>query len=424
MLRNPGNQFDCFGNGDRHNEHRGTRNSLPASVPSDSSSREIPTSSTLAYGMPETTTGNIYNNLEATASSTVASGMPGTTTGNIFSSRETHPSSTAASGMPETTTGSIHGNREATTRSTVGSGMPGTTTGNILSSREIPTSSTAASSMPETTTGQIRASTTTPNILQQEDVRTCKHDLSGRLRRIARNFKDDLAATAGLMLVDAFLHPSNHFAYVLFKRQSPQANGFVTGQDQLRFARNVTFNCLWVSPENPKRLLHVASDSSWQNSTYKGRVDDVYELVMAKCDAGNVATGLLQKPLPMNITATAAGKILARWENAMVCHEPLSQTPIRSLVCTSTLRNGTNPHSGAIYEPKSMDRYIKNWVEYSLRIGFDMVLMYFEDQDLSPIEEMLRPYIDSHKLVLVRSYFHGITGYGWSPLLPMQESGL
>ena len=295
LIRNPGRQYDCFGHGEKHPEHRGTNNFLPASVPSDSS-------------------------------------------------------------------------RQRTT-----------------------TSSQVASGVPKTTTGTIRTSTTSPSSPQQEDVRTCKHDLSGRLYRKARNFQDDYVATAGLMLVDAFLHPSNHFAYVLFSRQRGKANGpgFVTGQEQLRFARNVAFNCYWVSPENPSQLLHMASDSSWQNRTYKGRKDDLQQLITAKCDAGNVAAGMLHKPLLMNITATAAGKILALWENVMVCHEPLSPTPVRSIVCTATLRIGTNPNSGAVYEPKSMDPYIKNWVEYSLRIGFDMVLMYFEDQDLSPMEDGL-----------------------------------
>jgi len=234
----------------------------------------------------------------------------------------------------------------------------------------------------------------------------------------------DSARHAGLMLTDAFLHPSNQFAYIQFMLQvkRPDGVGFTVGKKQVLFARNVTWNCFWVSPEDPSRLLHAASDSNWQDRTNKGRGKDLYQLVIAKCDAGNVAAGRLQKPLLMNITATASGKILGHWEKIRVCHEPLSPTPIRSLVCTATLRTGTNPHSGAVYDAKRMDHYIKTWVEYSLLIGFDMVLMYFEDKDLSPIEEMLRPYIDSNKLVLVRSYFEGITGHGWSPLLLFQEN--
>ena len=101
----------------------------------------------------------------------------------------------------------------------------------------------------------------------------------------------------------------------------------------------------------------------------------------------------------MNISASVSNKVLARWENVLVCHEQLSPTPIKSVVCTGCLREGRNPHSGVRYVAKSMDMYIKTWVEYSLRIGFDLVLMYFEDEDLSELESMLRPYIDSHKLV-------------------------
>ena len=164
----------------------------------------------------------------------------------------------------------------------------------------------------------------------------------------------DSARHAGLMLTDAFLHPSNQFAYIQFMLQvkRPDGVGFTVGKKQVLFARNVTWNCFWVSPEDPSRLLHAASDSNWQDRTNKGRGKDLYQLVIAKCDAGNVAAGRLQKPLLMNITATASGKILGHWEKIRVCHEPLSPTPIRSLVCTATLRTGTNPHSGAVYDAK------------------------------------------------------------------------
>ncbi|CAE7242908.1 unnamed protein product [Symbiodinium sp. CCMP2592] len=440
-------QNDCFGHGEKHPEHRGTNSFLPVAVPSDSSQQQIITNSIVAFGMPKTTTGSIRTSTTSPDSrktttgsirtSTTSPDSPQTTTGSIRTSTTSPDSpktttgsirtSTTSPDSPQTTTGSIR-------TSTTSPDSPKTTTGSIRTSTTSPDSpktttgsirtSTTSPDSPQTTTGSIRTSTTSPDSPQQEDARTCKHDLSGRLYRKARNFQDDYVATAGLMLVDAFVHPSKHFAYVLFSRQRGDANGpgFVTGQEQLRFARHVSFNCYWVSPENPSQLLHMASDSSWQNRTYKGQKDDLYQLITAKCDAGNVAAGMLQEPLLMNITATAEGKILARWENVMVCHEPLSPTPVRSIVCTAALREGRNPHSGAVYEPKSMDPYIKNWVEYSLGIGFDMVLMYFEDQDLSPMEDMLRPYIDSHKVVLVRSYFHGITGHGWSPLLYLQEN--
>ena len=49
--------------------------------------------------------------------------------------------------------------------------------------------------------------------------------------------------------------------------------------------------------------------------------------------------------------------------------------------------------------------------------------MYLKDDDLSPIEDVLRPYIkNNNKLVLVRSYFEDITGRGRSPLLLHQEN--
>ncbi|OLQ00492.1 hypothetical protein AK812_SmicGene16848 [Symbiodinium microadriaticum] len=290
-------------------------------------------------------------------------------------------------------------------------------------------STSGSSSVAVTSVGSFKTLSTTnllPESLLHDYMASCKHDFSGRLYRMERNYSDsqDRARHGGLMLMDAFLHPSKQFAYIEFRHEGkrPDGVGFTVGKKQVLFARNVTWNCFWVSPEDPSRLLHKASDSNWQDRTHKGRGDDLYLLVIAKCDAGNVAAGKLQKPLLMNITATASGKILAHFEKIRVCHEPLSPTPIRSIVCTGTLRIGRNPHSAVVYEPKSMDPYIKNWVEYSLLIGFDMVLMYFEDEDLSPIEDMLRPYIDANKLVLVRSYFEGLTGHGWSPLLLYQEN--
>lgn len=237
-------------------------------------------------------------------------------------------------------------------------------------------STSGSSSVAVTSVGSFKTLSTTnllPESLLHDYMASCKHDFSGRLYRMERNYSDsqDRARHGGLMLMDAFLHPSKQFAYIQFRHEGRLLDGvgFTAGKKQVLFARNVTWNCFWVSPEDPSRLLHKASDLNWQDRTHKGRGDDLYLLVIAKCDAGNVAAGKLQKPLLMNITATASGKILAHFEKIRVCHEPLSATPIRSIVCTGTLRIGRNPHSAVVYEPKSMDPYIKNWVEYSLLIG-------------------------------------------------------
>ena len=238
------------------------------------------------------------------------------------------------------------------------------------------TTQNSSSSSSGSSSGGSSSSSGRPSSQVKEDVTTCKHDLSGRLYRMARNYKDNPVANDGLLLFDAFLHVSNKFAYVMFQPFGVPRPGrnFIKGEKELAMAMNVTWSCFWVSPEDPTRLLHTATDSQWQNRTFKGHGNYFgYDLLVVKCDAGMLTANGVSRPLMMNVSASMSNNVLAHWEKVLVCHEPLSPTPIKSVVCTGCLRVGRNPHSGVQYIAKSMDKLIKTWVEYSLRIGFDMV---------------------------------------------------
>ena len=103
-------------------------------------------------------------------------------------------------------------------------------------------STSSSSSGAVTSVGHFNTLSTTnrlPESLLHDYMTSCKHGFSGRLYRMERKYVDgqDAASHAGLILMDALLHPFNQFACIQIRLQGKRLDGvgFTAGKKQMLF---------------------------------------------------------------------------------------------------------------------------------------------------------------------------------------------
>lgn len=178
---------------------------------------------------------------------------------------------------------------------------------------------------------------------------------------------------------------------------------------------NITWSCLWLDSANHSQANLSVQASQWTN------INGHTSVITCPVNSGAPSTLL-------NLTATYEGRKLktaafAHFGNVRVCDQPISPKPMSSVLCAGVLRSGINHKSGVAYTSSFMDTYLLTWIEYNLQIGFDMIMIYFEDEDMEPIKQLLRRYTDTGRVLVIPSFWKYISNTGlWSPMQPAQEN--